>query len=418
VIDDCVSEVRSRKFSLFDANVFDHAPLRLAKLTDSCPICNFSPYNLDANSTENDLVIGVQLGALDGLLAYVMSLRSAGCRASSVVFVNSVGLAGLTPSYSSVLASCGVTLIGVSGLHWRGLKPGDFTWPKGLSALARWAVVGGFLRNYWRGFDRVLVTDVSDFVFQRDPFTRSLGFTCGSGCWRDGEKASRSRGAEGFRMVANRESGEWYQELCSNFPARLNVRETVARSFGPLAGVFEARSKVAMRVISSFVNMTWRILGQVESEEMLDSLIGFFWLEQLLLCYGVGSGLLTREAPWIPLDNGEEHAVVILMFEEICTEMRAGRFPGLGEFGLENSDQAAATIHGYDRLREMVDDVVAKCPVPAPLRGAAVVRRRSLLKDLCGVGAAKPVARPSRRERDAGWLGEGDEARVLSRGVF
>lgn len=111
------------------------------------------------DSTPRDLLIGALVGVGVGLVPFVRSLNAAGCRATKVLVVDDDNLYDGTVGREEV---CGSNISFVSVGNWmpvRPRSPGMFLIP-----------VAEFLARHAAEFDRVVVTDVSDVVFQGDPF--------------------------------------------------------------------------------------------------------------------------------------------------------------------------------------------------------------------------------------------------------
>lgn len=118
-------------------------------------------HNPHANSTPRDLIISLVSGSYTNFMTYIRTLRSTGCKATVVVLIDDKCYHKLSNSEKKVLDSCGVNLI----------KYGDINLLfKKYIYETRLILMYGIILTYRKQFDRVMIIDIFDTIFQSDPF--------------------------------------------------------------------------------------------------------------------------------------------------------------------------------------------------------------------------------------------------------
>ena len=125
----------------------------------NCP--SGTVHNPHSNSTPRDLIISLISGAYVNFMTYIRTLRSTGCKATVVVLIDDICFQRLSASEKRVLDECSVNLI----------KYGRIT-PlfKKYIYETRLILMYGIILKYRKQFDRVMITDIFDTIFQSDPF--------------------------------------------------------------------------------------------------------------------------------------------------------------------------------------------------------------------------------------------------------
>jgi hypothetical protein len=142
-------------------------------LPGQCPACNFTPQNsLGSNSTDRDAVIASMLRTKVNIVPFVRSLRTTGCRARIVFIADQVAVESCDAPMRAFLDNCGVTLINIG--HVNCTERFEFL-------MFRNHFLASFLLHRTPLFDRIVIADLFDTVFQGDPFSShfdrtSLGF--------------------------------------------------------------------------------------------------------------------------------------------------------------------------------------------------------------------------------------------------
>lgn len=126
-----------------------------------CNLCTTKTNSTMFDSTDRDLSMGVLYGDYAyNVLTWVRNLRSVGCKATLVFFVTKEYMKVLTPFEMENLINCGVFMIAFSQFNQNKIKELRY---------ARNLVFTLFLNTYGHFFDRVLISDIYDSIFQKDP---------------------------------------------------------------------------------------------------------------------------------------------------------------------------------------------------------------------------------------------------------
>ena len=132
-----------------------------------CPLCGPMHHSPSSNSSSRDLIITVMINMTTNAATFVRTLRSTGCKATVVVFVDQLFMNSLNSRQIKMFAACGVNFINI----------GQFNQPyKDKVYEARHLLVYDFLLKYRSDFDRVIFIDMADSFFQMDPFTTDFGY--------------------------------------------------------------------------------------------------------------------------------------------------------------------------------------------------------------------------------------------------
>lgn len=134
-------------------------------VSSECPLCNNHYKHPKSNSNSRDLVLTCMLGYTRNALTWIRSLRSTGCKAAVVVFLDSKARQVMTPSEKIIFEKCGMILIDI----------GDFLPPYNQHVFeARHIFFFAFLRRFQHLYDRILLLDLADSFIQYDPFTDEI----------------------------------------------------------------------------------------------------------------------------------------------------------------------------------------------------------------------------------------------------
>jgi hypothetical protein len=92
---------------------------------DNCFKCSFLARHPDTDSTKHDLVFSGVIDNINGILPFIRSLRSTGCKATLVFIINNAAMGVMTPHHFKQIEYCGVVFHNV----------GKFNFPEIISAL-------------------------------------------------------------------------------------------------------------------------------------------------------------------------------------------------------------------------------------------------------------------------------------------
>jgi hypothetical protein len=137
----------------------------LSSTTNVCPLCQFTPTQIEPSSTPSDAIVTVVMGEIYGLPTTIRSMRTANITAALVVLADSTAAKLIRSSINSIIESCGVILVDVGNLDASQMKGRYRT---------RWHLVYDYFRLNPLGFKRFTMTDAYDSFFQGDVFLRSV----------------------------------------------------------------------------------------------------------------------------------------------------------------------------------------------------------------------------------------------------
>lgn len=136
-------------------------------LSSNCQTCKHEYRNQIANSSKRDLILGIQVGGVKNLMTFIRTLRGTGCEATVILFVDTSFINKSTSFEKQMLKDCGIQLINMGKMHMPYRK---FLFE------SRHLIYNEFLKKYRKVFDRVIIIDIADTVFQIDPFTQEFGY--------------------------------------------------------------------------------------------------------------------------------------------------------------------------------------------------------------------------------------------------
>lgn len=194
-IDNPLSEIDVLKLIVKHLNWLDYSYL-VSKIREAnwskCELCNISFQKSGASSTPRDLVLGMGYGKSVRLyITFVRTLRSVNCKASVIILTDNKLYTSFNENERKALDNCGAILISVGYL--RPYKSCE-------TITTRHIVMGAFLKFYRALFDRVIVTDLQDTLFQMDPFLDSFPRTNSYGTY------------ENDMLVSNPINNRWIRE--------------------------------------------------------------------------------------------------------------------------------------------------------------------------------------------------------------
>ena len=131
-----------------------------------CELCHYSSSSTHL-STEEDLAISVLYGKnIYNVLNWVRSLRSTGCKCRILFFHEPSYLANFNQEELSAINKCGVTWCNI-GVDISKIYLAHPT-------TTRFLIIQNFLEAYGNYFRSIMISDVFDTLFQKDPFIPEL----------------------------------------------------------------------------------------------------------------------------------------------------------------------------------------------------------------------------------------------------
>jgi hypothetical protein len=116
-------------------------------------LCHVTVRNVDSDSTPRDIIIVGLFGAVYGTVPFIRSLRTTGCRARVLIFIDDAALDKVDSQLASFFSDCGCTLLSIR----------HFPFHNDGRCLGRYLIFYEFFRTRYHLFDRVVCAD-QDFV--------------------------------------------------------------------------------------------------------------------------------------------------------------------------------------------------------------------------------------------------------------
>ncbi|OHT11928.1 hypothetical protein TRFO_18394 [Tritrichomonas foetus] len=131
-----------------------------------CPLCKYqiqSNPNAPKRDDSYDISLSFLMGNISGVVPYIQTLRSTGSKAQIVIFVDDETGETIYLKTGSFMKDCGVHIINIGNI------PKNNNCRYFVLNYVKYAASLLFLQTH-PFFDRVLVTDLSDVIFQGNPF--------------------------------------------------------------------------------------------------------------------------------------------------------------------------------------------------------------------------------------------------------
>lgn len=286
-------------------------------ISPACTLCKFSVRNKKSNSTPRDAVLLGTFNLIYNVIPIARTLRTTGCKASLVYFVEVVSAYKLkTTKVGEFLKSCGATFInlGLIDISREALLP------------LRNCVLYDFLKTRKNVFHRVLIVDLFDTIFQGDPFHSDLNeseigvcaesLTCGG---------SQQWGAE---LVFGHHAKKLIRQGCVNAGTIIGTASLVCDFLGYYVAYLSSISPYIMNQITDYP-------------------------DQVLM------NLLTRfDLTGIPIHfykNEDDYSTLCHVWDYQIDFM-------LGDFKINNTVNYPLVIHIFDRVPVFVLSVLLSCP--------------------------------------------------------
>ncbi|OHT09609.1 hypothetical protein TRFO_21505 [Tritrichomonas foetus] len=218
-------------------------PFRFITDLSKCKFCNFTPHNENSPPRDDtfDISMTFILGKIAGIVPFVQTLRTTGSKAQMITFVDDATEKEIKEKLGSFMSDCGVHIINMG--IWQKRKNRFF-----LIYYFKYLPEIAFLETHPH-FKRVLITDLTDVVFQGNTFLTEIKdentlivnpeFEKGGLDMHSWDKGSQAEIVK--IMIENQHEIDlkWYQ--------------TKARYYN--SGVFLASRKTMMYLISSILDL-------------------------------------------------------------------------------------------------------------------------------------------------------------------
>jgi hypothetical protein len=287
----------------------------------NCSSCDFKARNLKSDSTPRDLVISLSCIRLTNIVPLTRTLRQTGCRATFILLVDDLAWDAIDKKLGDLLYSCAVTLLQLP--YWRS---------RDQAAMLRFILIEQFLREHIKFFDRVLIIDLFDAVFQGDPFHKDLPRDM-VGISEENVYCDQNQKRIASRFINRRSiSRFWHKHNCLN----------IGLVIGGIKPVLNF-----LRQFSDFVTkMPVKNVGSIR------------WADQVIvnILYGLGRLSPANGIKMRIWKEPDEYRTAWMLFGRPNVTYR------IGEYRLYAGGHYPLVVHMYDRSKGFRDSVVKACP--------------------------------------------------------
>ncbi|EAX93239.1 hypothetical protein TVAG_156030 [Trichomonas vaginalis G3] len=149
---------------LYNENIVNDT--KNAAKQNNCKLCNITRIDENSDSTSDDLVIGFLFNRFYvNVLTFVRTLRSSNGKCGILFFCDRDYIEHINPRELEELTNCGVRWLVAPKIDTNLIKEPN---------LIRRLIEFLFLKQYKDHFNRILILDVADSIFQKDPFSKNL----------------------------------------------------------------------------------------------------------------------------------------------------------------------------------------------------------------------------------------------------
>lgn len=289
------------------------------KNISNCPLCSFTRDNPKSNSSPKDLLLAIMLKRIFHSLTYIRSFRTTGCKATCVVFIDDPAYTSFTDFMIEKFDQCGVIFINLGDVEK--LYRNSIT-------ESRFVLFYAFLRKYYKEFDRVMSTDMSDTFFQTDPFTTDV--------------ENPNQIYFSTECVSISDSGpnkEWVEGADPQFDSDFYSDKLVVNN-----GFFLGKMVAVLKFLSVYIDVP----------QFYDFYVTIN--DQGLLNYNIYRGKFLKAG--LVANYTQDHevykSVTRCRFKEIHSHEEG--------IYLENSENLLSVIHQFDRFCALMNVVKLRCP--------------------------------------------------------
>lgn len=292
----------------------------LSVTMDHCPLCKMDGYYKSNSSTPRDFIVTAGFNCTNNIQSFLRSLRSTGCKATVVIFVDDLGFEKLHEFQQMLIFNCGAVLINVGAINKRYYdKYGS-----------RHLFFFKFIYEYKHLIDRVIFADLFDIFYQEDPFTDDFNST--------GAFAS----TEFNKFKDCPQNTKWVKSVDKNYAQDFYADKT-ALCFGLYYGSINCMLKFYDII---FKQPDWSIFKLKD-------------IDQGYLNYYFYKGIFSS--------NGL-HLRGTRLGDKIVTTRGGQASDHLGPNGevlLKGSDVVPSVLHNYNRQCKFLQAIQEKCPAMA-----------------------------------------------------
>ncbi|EAX94097.1 hypothetical protein TVAG_336600 [Trichomonas vaginalis G3] len=284
---------------------------------DKCHLCNFKPNNQNSNSTTRDLILTAAFGSIEGSFAFVKTLKTTRSKATIIILTDSRTYSKINKSHIESLENCGASLIDIGVLQFFNANQ--------MQAI-RFYSLQTFLTLFQDKFDRVLVCDLFDVIFQGDPFTSDFNWSRLHLCSEDVKIADDIYNSQWIKAIENFD----YDSISNN---------TILNS-GLIYGPPKYIIKLYQLLLSQF---NIRFISENANDQ------GYF--NKI-----VHSGELSAAGVEYDIHGIQSPMVTIGLKQNELKDLQ------LGKVHHSSWNKPHTLVHQFDRKLEIIADIINKCP--------------------------------------------------------
>lgn len=291
--------------------------LRASKYNSECLLCKFKPNNINASSTENDLILTIAFNSFEGSVAFVKTLRTTGSKANFVILSDSNTLSKIDRNIIVSLQNCGTHIVDIG-------TAGFFNVLQMQSM--RYSCMKAFLTKFQNHFKRVILVDLYDTIFQGDPFTTDIDWSKLHLSSEDIPIGTNYLNKQWIDAIPNIDHEKFYDKMILNCGVIYGPPHLIIKCLEILLKQFSSRLFEQNQMDQGFFN---KIVynGELSAADIDYEING-----------------LSSHMPSV--------ALKLYMFNETT----------LGNIRHPSASSPHTLVHQIDRNSQMVEDVINKCP--------------------------------------------------------
>lgn len=284
----------------------------------NCPPCQIK--NNDPNhktSTPKDCILCVSVGLIDNIFPFVRSVRTTGCKATIIILFDEKAYGKLTDDIYALFKNCSVNCYNIGHVN---------KWNNSNSIFAiKHLIAYDFIYKTAYLFDRILLIDLLDVVFQDDPFFEAV----------DPDALTIIKEARLFKDDSKN---------VERITPLIKYNKSMASSQVLNAGIFYGSPEILMKFETLYFHCF--DINRIDETHCT--------CDQGHLNYFYVSGILNREFPKLNLWHRDQG------FESLASTKDRPNEADLGD--IYYLHKRAIIIHMFDRSKDMVKMVERVCP--------------------------------------------------------
>lgn len=293
-------------------------------ISPECPTCNYNVRNYNPDSTAKDIVISSMVKHCYNLIPCLRSLRTTGSKCGMIVLADKSVLNNITREFAQLVLDCGCKLICI----------GEIRQDKRMQLfMVRNVAIYDLLRARSHFFDRIIIIDLFDTIFQGDPFSKLYD----NNCLTFSQETAFVRGSHFQGALI----------LVGNETAKQKILMKPMINCGTISGKY--------KFIIIFLQL-WINLSRSIDRRSFQRLVKTQYADQTLVNVLVRCNILQDHGVPVRLYTYQDQQVVLHKIFKLKLDFRIGEFKG------NESKYYPSLIHLYDRSQSFCRSVIEACP--------------------------------------------------------